>query len=226
VARLTAASRLHERLADGRHKLLVVLQGMDTSGKGGAVRKAFEGLNPAGVHVASFKAPTEAELSHDFLWRVHPHAPGRGQIAIFDRSHYEDVLIVRVRGLVPETRWRARYRHIRNFEAMLADEARSSASSSCTSRAASRPAPRSPGTDARPPTPEGFHAGDLAERKLGTTTRRAYRTSSATPPPGPPTLGGSWCRPTASGGCDHGRRLPHDVVETSERPRPAPPAGG
>jgi PPK2 family polyphosphate:nucleotide phosphotransferase len=108
--------------ADGRHKLLVVLQGMDTSGKGGAIRKAFEALNPTGVHVASFKAPTEPELAHDFLWRVHPHVPGDGMISIFDRSHYEDVLIVRVRGLVPEQRWKARYGHIRDFEQMLVDE--------------------------------------------------------------------------------------------------------
>jgi PPK2 family polyphosphate:nucleotide phosphotransferase len=108
--------------ADGRHKLLVVLQGTDTSGKGGAIRKTFEGLNPAGVHVASFKAPTDAELAHDFLWRIHPHVPANGQIAIFDRSHYEDVLIVRVHDLVPRARWQARYAHIRNFEKMLADE--------------------------------------------------------------------------------------------------------
>jgi PPK2 family polyphosphate:nucleotide phosphotransferase len=124
VAGLTAQlGELQETLyADGRHKLLVVLQGMDTSGKGGAIRKAFEGLDPTGVHVASFKAPTEEELAHDFLWRVHPHAPGSGRITIFDRSHYEDVLIARVRGLVPEPRWRARYGHIRAFEQMLADE--------------------------------------------------------------------------------------------------------
>jgi PPK2 family polyphosphate:nucleotide phosphotransferase len=74
------------------------------------------------VQVASFKAPTEVELAHDFLWRVHPHVPAKGQIAIFDRSHYEDVLIVRVHDLVPPARWKARYTHIRNFEKMLADE--------------------------------------------------------------------------------------------------------
>lgn len=124
VAELTARlSGLHEKLyADGRHKVLVILQGMDTSGKGGAIRKAFEGLDPTGVHVATFKAPTEAELAHDFLWRVHPHVPEDGHISIFDRSHYEDVLIVRVHGLVPQARWRARYDHIRHFEQMLADE--------------------------------------------------------------------------------------------------------
>jgi PPK2 family polyphosphate:nucleotide phosphotransferase len=124
VARLTTRlAELHELLyADGRHGLLVVLQGMDTSGKGGAIRKAFQGLDPTGVQVATFKAPTEVELSHDFLWRVHSQTPARGHISIFDRSHYEDVLIVRVHGLVPKKRWKARYDHIRNFEAMLADE--------------------------------------------------------------------------------------------------------
>src|SRR5262245_12127644 len=124
VARLTERlSELHEMLyADGRHGLLIVLQGMDTSGKGGAIRKAFQGLDPTGVTVATFKAPTEAELAQDFLWRVHPHAPGKGHISIFDRSHYEDVLIVRVHDLVPKMRWKARYDHIRDFEAMLADE--------------------------------------------------------------------------------------------------------
>ena len=124
VAKLTARlGELHELLyADGRFKVLVVLQGMDTSGKGGAIRKAFEGLDPVGVSVATFKAPTEPELAHDFLWRVHPHVPEDGHIAIFDRSHYEDVLIVRVHELVPKQRLRARYAHIRNFEQMLADE--------------------------------------------------------------------------------------------------------
>ncbi|HET6953860.1 MAG TPA: polyphosphate kinase 2 family protein [Acidimicrobiales bacterium] len=124
VADLTARlETLQERLyADGRHKLLVVLQGMDTSGKGGAIRKVFEGVDPSGVHVASFKAPTPTELGHDFLWRVHPHTPAAGHIAIFDRSHYEDVLIVRVHHLVPPARWQARYEHIRGFERMLADE--------------------------------------------------------------------------------------------------------
>ena len=124
VAALTARlDELQEMLyADGRYKLLVVLQGMDTSGKGGAIRKVFEGVDPAGVHVASFKAPTEEELSHNFLWRISPHTPADGRISIFDRSHYEDVLIVRVRGLVPERRWKARYDHIRHWEQMLADE--------------------------------------------------------------------------------------------------------
>lgn len=120
VARLDGLQELF--YADGRHKLLVVLQGMDTSGKGGAIRRAFEGLNPSGVRVAAFKAPTSTELAHDFLWRVHAQVPANGQVVIFDRSHYEDVLIVKVHGLVAEDRLAARYDHIRNFERMLVDE--------------------------------------------------------------------------------------------------------
>jgi PPK2 family polyphosphate:nucleotide phosphotransferase len=114
---------LQEKLfADGRHRVLVVLQGMDTSGKGGTIRRVFEGVDPAGVRVKAFKAPTPAELARDFLWRIHPQVPRDGRLVIFDRSHYEDVLIVRVHGLVPAKRWKARYRHIRNFERMLVDE--------------------------------------------------------------------------------------------------------
>jgi PPK2 family polyphosphate:nucleotide phosphotransferase len=108
--------------AEGRQRLLVVLQAMDAGGKDGTVRSVLDGVNPQGVHVACFKAPTAPELAHDFLWRIHPHVPGNGEIAIFNRSHYEDVLIVRVHSLVPEKRWRARYQHIVAFERMLADE--------------------------------------------------------------------------------------------------------
>lgn len=113
---------LQERLwAEHRHKVLVVLQGMDTSGKDGVIRKVFEGVNPLGVRVAAFKAPTPEELDHDFLWRIHPRVPGRGEIAIFNRSHYEDVLVPRVRQLVPEKVWKGRYGHINDFERLLAD---------------------------------------------------------------------------------------------------------
>jgi PPK2 family polyphosphate:nucleotide phosphotransferase len=112
---------LQERLwAEHRRKVLVVLQGMDTSGKDGTIRHVFDGVNPAGVRVASFKAPTEEELAHDFLWRVHPEVPGRGEIVIFNRSHYEDVLAARVRKLVPEEVWRPRYQQIVDFEELLA----------------------------------------------------------------------------------------------------------
>jgi PPK2 family polyphosphate:nucleotide phosphotransferase len=110
-----------ERLwAERKHKVLVVLQGMDTSGKDGTIRKVFEGVNPLGVRVAAFKAPTEEELDHDFLWRIHSRMPGRGELVIFNRSHYEDVLVPRVRRLVPEKVWRQRYDQINDFERLLA----------------------------------------------------------------------------------------------------------
>jgi len=108
--------------AEHKHKVLIVLQAMDTGGKDGAIRKVFEGVNPQGVRVASFKAPTPEELDHDYLWRVHRHTPGKGEIVIFNRSHYEDVLIVRVHGLAPEKTWRKRYDQINAFEQMLAEE--------------------------------------------------------------------------------------------------------
>lgn len=108
--------------ADGRHKLLVVLQGMDACGKDGTIRAVFDGVNPQGVRVESFKAPTPEELAHDYLWRVHQRVPRSGQITIFNRSHYEDVLVVRVHDLVPKARWSKRYAHIRNFEQLLVDE--------------------------------------------------------------------------------------------------------
>lgn len=104
----------------GTHSLLVIMQGMDTSGKDGTVRKVFNKVSPLGSYVYSFKVPTEEELAHDFLWRVHRVTPRRGLIGIFNRSHYEDVLVVRVHGLVPEPVWRARYRMINDFEHLLA----------------------------------------------------------------------------------------------------------
>lgn len=125
-----AARQLNRRLetlqellyAEGEHKVLVVLQAMDTGGKDGTIRHVFDGTNPQGVKVASFKKPTSNELAHDYLWRVHRHVPAAGEIAIFNRSHYEDVLVVRVHDLVPEARWMRRYEHINAFEKLLADE--------------------------------------------------------------------------------------------------------
>jgi PPK2 family polyphosphate:nucleotide phosphotransferase len=105
----------------GTHSLLVVMQGMDTSGKDGTVRKVFSQVSPLGSFVHPFKVPTEDELAHDFLWRVHRAVPGKGMIGIFNRSHYEDVLVVRVHGLVPEPVWRARYRQINDFERLLVE---------------------------------------------------------------------------------------------------------
>ena len=107
--------------AEGRRSLLVVLQGRDTSGKDGVIKKVFGDLNPMYCQVSSFKRPTPLELRHDFLWRAHQVVPPAGMIGIFNRSHYEDVLVVRVHDLVPEKLWRKRYQHINEFERMLAD---------------------------------------------------------------------------------------------------------
>jgi PPK2 family polyphosphate:nucleotide phosphotransferase len=109
-----------ELYAAGTHSLLVILQGMDTSGKDGTIRSVLGAVDPVGCRVEAFKAPTDEELAHDFLWRVHRVTPRLGQISVFNRSHYEDVLVVRVRSLVPEAVWRPRYEQIRHFESLLA----------------------------------------------------------------------------------------------------------
>jgi PPK2 family polyphosphate:nucleotide phosphotransferase len=123
---------LHEQLDDlqealyaeaaggGQRAVLLVLQGMDTSGKGGVIGHVAGLMNPQGLHIAAFKKPTAEERAHDFLWRIRTQVPARGLIGVFDRSHYEDVLVVRVDGLVPEAQWRGRYAEIRDFEAGLA----------------------------------------------------------------------------------------------------------
>lgn len=108
--------------AEEKHKVLVVIQATDTGGKDGTIRHVFDRVNPQGVKVASFKKPTSEEIAHDYLWRVHAHTPANGEMTLFNRSHYEDVLIVRVHDLVPEARWQRRYKHIRDFEQLLADE--------------------------------------------------------------------------------------------------------
>lgn len=126
IARLAELSTELDRLqdvlyAERKHKILVVLQGMDTSGKDGTIRHVFNSVDPLGVRVASFKVPTEEESDHDFLWRIHRQVPGRGEITIFNRSHYEDVLVVRVHKLVADDIWKARYDQINSFERMLTD---------------------------------------------------------------------------------------------------------
>jgi PPK2 family polyphosphate:nucleotide phosphotransferase len=114
---------LQERLyAERKQSLLIVLQAMDTAGKDGVIRKVFSGVNPQGVRVAHFEKPSALELAHDYLWRAHAVSPKRGEICIFNRSHYEDVLVVRVQKLVPKAVWKRRYRHITEFERMLHDE--------------------------------------------------------------------------------------------------------
>jgi PPK2 family polyphosphate:nucleotide phosphotransferase len=125
-----AIGELRERLtdlqdrfyADSRHALLVVLQALDAGGKDGTIKHVFRGINPQGCKVTSFKAPNDTERSHDFLWRIHQNTPHRGMIGIFNRSHYEDVLIVRVHDLVPDHVWRRRYELIRDFEHELSCE--------------------------------------------------------------------------------------------------------
>lgn len=108
--------------AEGRQRLLVILQAMDTGGKDGVIRKVFEGVNPQGVRVAPFKVPSTLELAHDYLWRIHQQTPKKGEIVIFNRSQYEDVLAVRVLNLMPEEVWSKRYHHINEFERLLVDE--------------------------------------------------------------------------------------------------------
>ena len=123
TAELTAAAaKLQEMLYGGRRKkLLLVLQGMDTAGKDGTVRALFSQINPMGLRATAFAAPTERERAHDFLWRIHVHVPGNGEIAIFNRSHYEDVLVPRVLGRIDGKEVKRRYAHIRDFERMLSE---------------------------------------------------------------------------------------------------------
>lgn len=122
-------SRLRDRLAElqyllyaeNKHALLVVLQAMDAGGKDGTIRRVFSGVDPHGIRVTSFKSPSHEELEHDFLWRIHKAVPGRGEIAIHNRSHYEDVLVARVKNLVPRAVWSLRYDQINRFEQTLAE---------------------------------------------------------------------------------------------------------
>ena len=115
-------SELHDLLyAEQKHALLIVLQGMDAAGKDGTIKHVMSGVNPAGCTVTSFKVPTAEEAAHDFLWRIHKAVPPKGYIGIFNRSHYEDVLVTRVHKLVPESVWKSRYEQINHFEQMLVD---------------------------------------------------------------------------------------------------------
>ena len=128
-AGLAALEQLNDKLevlqellfAEHKHKVLIVLQALDTGGKDGAIRRVFDGINPAGVRVASFKAPTVEELDHDFLWRIHKEVPGKGEMVVFNRSHYEDVLVVRVHDMVPPDVWKKRFDQINDFERTLTE---------------------------------------------------------------------------------------------------------
>lgn len=108
--------------AENKHRILVVMQAMDTGGKDGCIKHVFSHIDPQGIHVRSFKKPSEEELSYDFLWRVHSKVPHRGQLVVFNRSHYEDIIAVRVKKLFPEEVWKRRQRHVIDFERMLAEE--------------------------------------------------------------------------------------------------------
>jgi PPK2 family polyphosphate:nucleotide phosphotransferase len=119
----TRLGELQNRLfAEERHSVVLVLQGLDASGKDGVIRSVLQGVSPHGFRVTSFRVPTSTELAHDYLWRVHAALPARGEIAIFNRSHYEDIVAVRMLELAPEETWRRRAGHIREWERMLADE--------------------------------------------------------------------------------------------------------
>ena len=167
--------KLQDRLMAGKQKaVLVILQGRDASGKDGAIKHVFDGCNPQGCRVTSFGVPTALELSHDYLWRIHSAVPPRGIIGIFNRSQYEDVLIVRVKKLAPEKAWRARYEQINNFERML------SANDVIILKFflhISRKEQRERLIDRLEDPEENwkFRAGDLDDRKLWTSFTAAYR---------------------------------------------------
>lgn len=159
--------------ASREHKVLIILQGMDTSGKDGAVRKLLRETSPQGVRVVSFKKPTEPELDRDYLWRIHANVPGRGELVVFNRSHYEDVLVVRVHSLVPQSVWQKRYDHINAFERMLADEGTTILKFFLhISRDEQRERLQARLDD--PTKRWKFEHGDLAERKLWDDYMRAY----------------------------------------------------
>ncbi|MDQ3408027.1 MAG: polyphosphate kinase 2 family protein, partial [Chloroflexota bacterium] len=153
--------------------LLIVLQGIDTAGKDGTLRHVMTAFNPQGCSVIGFGVPTEEELAHDYLWRIHRHTPGRGTIAIFNRSHYEDVLVVRVHDLVPAEVWRRRYDQINAFEAQLA----ASGTTILKFFLWISPEEQRERLQARIDTPDKrwkFERGDIDERKHWDDYRRAY----------------------------------------------------
>jgi PPK2 family polyphosphate:nucleotide phosphotransferase len=123
AANLARLTDLQDRIwAEAKHAVLIVLQGIDAAGKDGTIKVIAGAFNPQGTHVTSFKEPSSLELAHDYLWRIHAAVPEKGDIGVFNRSHYEQVLIVRVHGLEPEARWRSHYRQINDWERMLTQE--------------------------------------------------------------------------------------------------------
>jgi PPK2 family polyphosphate:nucleotide phosphotransferase len=165
---------LQQRLAAGeKRSLLLVLQARDAAGKDGTVRSIFSGLNPAGVQVTSFKVPAGREAVQDYLWRVHNACPSRGDIGVFNRSHYEEVLVVRVKNLVPETVWKKRYRHINEFERLLTDEG-TRIVKCFLNVSKSEQARRFQDRLDDPAKSWKFREGDLADRKLWPKFQSAY----------------------------------------------------
>jgi PPK2 family polyphosphate:nucleotide phosphotransferase len=176
-----ALEKLHKRLfelqealyAEHRRSLLIVFQAMDTGGKDGALKSLLSGINPAGVRVTSFKAPTSEELSHDFLWRIHQHAPPYGYIGVWNRSHYEDVLVTRVHKLITKKTWEARYEAINNFEKHLSDNN----TTILKFHLYISKEEQKERLQARLDNPDKhwkFSTGDLAERKFWDDYQRAY----------------------------------------------------
>jgi len=179
-AKVAAAKDL-DRLADlqemlfaeRKRRVLIVLQGIDTAGKDGTIKHLSGALHPLGTRVASFGVPTEPELAHDYLWRIHAQVPGNGQIVIFNRSHYESVLVERVHELVPKARWSKRYDHINEFERLLTDEGTTIVKFFLhIDRDAQLERLRSRYDD--PTKRWKFNAGDLEERKLWDAYRAAF----------------------------------------------------
>ncbi len=168
-------SSYQERLwAEQGQSLLVVLQAMDTAGKDGTIRAVFSGVNPQGVHVTSFKSPTSHELAHDFLWRIHQATPAKGEIGVFNRSHYEDVLVVRVQDLVPEGVWRPRYEMINHFEKQLVQSS-TTVIKFFLHMSKDEQAKRLQARLDDPSKRWKFNSGDLTERALWDDYQRAYQ---------------------------------------------------
>ena len=160
--------------ADGRYALLVVLQARDAGGKDGTVRKVFGACNPLGCQVTSFKVPTPLELSHDYLWRTHQAVPAKGMVGIFNRSHYEDVLVVRVKDIVPKPVWSKRYDQINEFERML-DDNRVKILKFFLNISRDEQAKRLSDRLSDPTKHWKFRAGDLDDRDLWDEYTKAYR---------------------------------------------------
>ncbi|MDQ3167859.1 MAG: polyphosphate kinase 2 family protein [Chloroflexota bacterium] len=164
--------------AAGTHSLLLILQGMDTSGKDGTIRGVLTDVNPIGCRVVGFKVPAAIELAHDFLWRVHREVPERGAMVVFNRSHYEDVLVTRVNGLVDEPVWRARYAHINAFERLLVDGG-TIVVKAFLHISAEEQEERLRAREAAPAKAWKLSAGDWVERRRWDDYRAAYRDALA-----------------------------------------------